>query len=134
MIARILNVLLITADEPWREECLGSLKERGCDVKVASDGFQATDLLHRRMFDIVIMDDSLTVGPIEFSLTLRDLVPNHPLVILGGNGLDRFASVWSHCGVFHAGTKSEALSMIPTAVRLALASDSMSGADSLRDR
>jgi len=114
---RTLRALIATADKRWRDRFALAFMSQGCDIHTASDGFQALDLLLKHEYDFIVVDDSFSdVGPIEFSLNVRDLARNTPHMLVGGNGLARFRRVWRHCNVFFAGPKDHVLERISEAI------------------
>ena len=114
-----LTVLVATADADWQRQCEIVLVKRGCLVHTACDGFEALGMLCRHVYDCVVVDDSLSdVGPIELSLNVRDLAPNEPLMLVGGDDLTRFGRVWRLCNVYYAGPKAQVLEAIPAALEV----------------
>ncbi len=114
---RTLSVLVVTADEQWQGRCAQAFLDRACQVIKARSGLQALVSLRKSSFDIVIADDScFDMEPIEFTLNVRELAVNEPMLLLGGRELERFAYVWRRWQVFFAGPKEDLLATIPRCI------------------
>ncbi len=112
------NVLIVSDDEPWRDSCAEAFRSLGCQTRTRRNGVEAIEILHKEIFDVVVSDDSCheSMDPLELTLNILDLAPNHPLILLGGEDLARFGYLWRHWEVFFAGSKADVLEMIPRSV------------------
>ncbi len=106
MASEDVQVLVVTADTIWRDQCTASLVKRGCQVKTESQGTDALNVLRTRRFDLVLLDDSLSdFGPIELSLTIRDVAAAHPHLLVAGDDMDRYQRFWQQFDAYYVGTK-----------------------------
>ena len=76
--------ILIAEDDPLSRKHLGAwLVDIGYDVKLASDGAEALDLLDSSPFDLVVSDIRMPrVNGIAVVTHLRSLSPSTPFIIL----------------------------------------------------
>lgn len=121
MTAHRPSVLVVTADDRWKDSCTRAFIRKGCVVTTVKDGQQALDILQRHSFDIVADDDSYPdMGPLEFTFNVRDVAANEPVILLGGTDLEQFEYVWTRWKVFFAGPKQEVIAIIPASVEKVL--------------
>ncbi len=112
-----LTALVVTGDRRWGCQCVDRLLAAGCDVHTASDGLRGIDLLRKQRYDLIVVDDALSdVSPLEFTLNLRELVPNAPVYIVAGDQVDRLPGPQRVCETFFAGVRTDALTCIEAAV------------------
>ena len=101
------RALVVTGDKRWRDHCVSTLINEGCEVDTASKGAQAFELCRKIPFDLIVVDESLPdYGPIETVLTLRDMFQHQPAVFVGGDNLERFHNFWKRAQVTFAGEKA----------------------------
>ena len=105
--------LVVTRDESWGAACAALVGDGGATVRMASNGRQAIGQLQQCLFDVIVIDESITsAGVIELVLNVRDLAPNCPAIMLGGTGLTKYANVWRVCSVFFVGPKDSLVTAI----------------------
>jgi len=108
-----LKGLVVTRDESWGAIYASLLGDGGATVLMASNGRQAIGELQQCLFDVIVIDESITsAGVIELVLNVRDLAPNCPAILLGGTGLTKYANVWRVCNVFFVGPKDSLVTAI----------------------
>ncbi|MFP4500314.1 MAG: response regulator [Candidatus Hydrogenedentota bacterium] len=106
MASEDVQVLVVTADTTWRDQCTTILVNSGCQVNTESQGTQALNALRKRRYDLVLLDDSLPdFGLIEMSLTIRDVAAAHPQLLVGGDDIDRYQRFWQQFDAYYVGTK-----------------------------
>jgi CheY-like chemotaxis protein len=114
-----LKALIVSANPQWRTLYSRTFMEERCEVLAAATGFNGLEHVQRELFDFILVDESLRdMGPIEFTLNVRDVAPNEPCILVAGDSLERFRRVWNRCGVFLSGTRGEVLGAIPDAIQL----------------
>lgn len=102
------RALVVTVDKRWRDHCVNTLINAGCEVDTASKAAAAFDLCQKVPFDLVLLDDSLPdYGPIETVLTVRDVAQHDPALFVGGDKMDRFHRFWERTHVTFAGEKGQ---------------------------
>jgi DNA-binding NtrC family response regulator len=81
-----LAVLIIDDEHTLRESCASVLRLDGYEVTLCGRGEEALDLLHRRSFDIVLLDLYMSgVGGMELLRTALDSRPETLVIIMTGN-------------------------------------------------
>ncbi len=75
--ARGLHVLLVEDDEINRIAGSGLLRQQGCEVTTAADGYEALERFRDGVFDVVLMDVRMPgMDGLETTTKLRQLQPN----------------------------------------------------------
>lgn len=116
-----MPIALVAAhDEDWRTLFRETLERNGCVVFSTGDGLEGMQLMKERVYDIVVVDESLDgAGQVEFVLSIRDLAPTNPVVLVAGSNVERFDRVWQQRDVSFAAARSCIAKKIPDAVRAA---------------
>ena len=94
-IRRTVKVVLLSLDDPFCSLVRSYLQQMGLSVFVCSSAERATsEFLNRRDIDIWLIDvQSLGIEAMYFALTLRDVHPEAPTILLSG-WQDNERSVW----------------------------------------
>ena len=115
-----LRALVASENKPWRSVYVEALYDEGCDLHIASSGFEAIELIRKYTYDLIVVDDSFTdLGPLEFSLHLRDMVTEMPVVLVAGEDLARFVPFWRRFGLFFVGRRTAVLRNLSSGVERA---------------
>lgn len=79
--------ILIVDDEPAQRQLLSTSLSKEYAVVAAANGLEATQLLTRRNFDLVITDERMPgMGGIELIKWIRDRLPEIPIIVLTAHG------------------------------------------------
>jgi DNA-binding NtrC family response regulator len=79
--------ILIVDDEPAQCQFLGGSLEKDYSTVSAANGREATQLLSRRSFDLVITDERMPeMGGIELIRWIRERMPEIPVIVLTAYG------------------------------------------------
>ncbi len=79
--------VLVVDDEPAQRQFLTGALERDYSTVPASNGMEATQLLSRRSFDLVITDERMPLmGGIELIKWMRENAPEIPIIVLTAYG------------------------------------------------
>ncbi len=83
------RVLVADDEEIIRETVANVLRKNGCEVDVAPDGAQATELLRRQPYDLLIADIKMPQrNGYEVFATARDLYSGIAVILMTGFGYD----------------------------------------------
>lgn len=83
------RVLVADDEEIIRETVANVLRKNGCEVEVAPDGAQATELLRRHPYDLLIADIKMPQrNGYEVFATARDLYSGISVILMTGFGYD----------------------------------------------
>jgi DNA-binding response OmpR family regulator len=112
------RALIVSSEHDWRNTLVPKLIDPDWDLYVVSRAIEGTDLLTKKRFDLIVVDDSLRdMDPPEFCLAINDLASNNPLVLVAGEELDRYQRLWKYCAVHMAGSRDEVGRSVKTAMQ-----------------
>ena len=115
-----LKALVASEDDDWRSLFADELTENDCEVDTTSDGMEVLNLVRKHRYVVVVVDEVLEkMNQLEVILNLRDLMPEMPVVVVTGRGVEKQEKVWRHCKVYYAGTRSSDARRMHEAVRVA---------------
>ena len=81
-----VSILVIDDEFSLRESCASLLKTEGYTVTLCGRGDEAKDLIHRRKFDILLVDLFMSqVGGMELLASSREHLPDSLVIIMTGN-------------------------------------------------
>jgi DNA-binding NtrC family response regulator len=81
-----ISVLIVDDEDTIRESCASVLEQEGYQIKTASRGEEALQLLKRRSFDIVLLDLYMQgVGGMKLLNACLDTSPDTVVIIMTGN-------------------------------------------------
>ena len=104
----IHRALIVSSLRDWRGRLVPKLNESGWDLYVVSRAHEGADLLTKKRFDLIVVDDSMPdMDPPEFCLAITDLTSNEPLVLVAGEEAIRYRQIWDRCGVHLAGSRDK---------------------------
>ena len=94
------NRVLIVDDQPGMVETLADiLKDRGCMVTLASDGYQAVKQVDQHPVDLVLMDVVMPgMNGLDTYRAIKHLRPQTPVVMMTGYKLDHLVKQAIHEG------------------------------------
>jgi DNA-binding response OmpR family regulator len=103
------NTALIACCHRRRKELYAqSALREGWDVHTVSRGIDALDLLHKRRYDLVVIDESIEDrSPLEFSLSVADIASNKPAIIVAANHFTPVKALRDKCRVIDAASTDE---------------------------
>lgn len=86
----VKNRVLIVDDQPGMVETLSDiLKDRGCTVTLASDGYQALKQVGQHPVDLVLMDVVMPgMNGLDTYRAIKHLRPQTPVVMMTGHKMD----------------------------------------------
>lgn len=103
MNANLHTALIACCHQKRKEQYTRAALEEGWDVHTASRGIDALDLLHKRRYDLIIMDESIDdQSPVEFSLSAADIASNQPAIVVAAKRFTPVKALWDKCRVIHA--------------------------------
>jgi len=115
-----IRTLTVSEDDDWRSLFARALLEMGCEVHTASDGMEATDLVRKHSYDLLLVDREVgQMGQIEFILNVRDVAPRMPLVVVCGSKAGWQRAFWARCNVFSVSSRAEVAADLARAVETA---------------
>ena len=81
-----ISILVVDDEFSLRESCASLLKTEGYKLTLCGRGDEATDLIHRRKFDILLVDLFMSqVGGMELLASSREHLPDSLVIIMTGN-------------------------------------------------
>jgi DNA-binding NtrC family response regulator len=94
------NRVLIVDDQPGMVETLADiLKDRGCSVTLASDGYQAVKQVGEQSVDLVLMDVVMPgMNGLDTYRAIKYLRPQTPVVMMTGYKVDHLVKQAIHEG------------------------------------
>src|SRR5512144_3099250 len=82
------RTVLVVDDEPSQRQFLTGSLSNEYAIVAAADGLEATQLLSRRSFDLVITDERMPgMGGIELIRWMREKTPETPVIVMTAYGL-----------------------------------------------
>jgi CheY-like chemotaxis protein len=95
------NRVLIVDDQPGMVETLADiLKDRGCMVTMASDGYQAVKQVDQHPVDLVLMDFVMPgLNGLDTYRAIKHLRPQTPVVLMTGYKMDQLVKQATHEGI-----------------------------------
>jgi ActR/RegA family two-component response regulator len=102
------TALVACAYEPWQREYAHALIASGWEVDVTGRGIEAVQMVRKRPYSLLVIDDTIAdLGALELVLNLRDLAGDKPQLLVAGQNLQRFQSIWTRCRAAFVGTHAE---------------------------
>lgn len=115
------RALIVSSKHDWRNTLIPKLIDPDWDLYIVSRANEGADLLTKKHFDLIVVDDSLRdMDPPEFCLAINDLVSNKPLVLVAGEEVERYQRLWKYCAVHMAGSRDEVGRSVKTAMQRAV--------------
>lgn len=98
---RSKNRILIVDDQPGMVETLSDiLKDRGCTVTLASDGYQALKQVGQQSVDLVLMDVVMPgMSGLDTYRAIKHLRPQTPVVMMTGYKIDHLVKQAAQEGI-----------------------------------
>jgi DNA-binding NtrC family response regulator len=83
----VKHSILVVDDEPAQRQLLTGSLGKEHDVTAAADGLEATQLLSRRSYDLIITDERMPrMGGLELIRWIRERTPETPVIVLTAYG------------------------------------------------
>ena len=93
------RILIVDDDRTQAEEFAALLRSAGCDVSLAGNGREATDLLRLELPDVVLTDlDMPVMDGLELVRTIRREYPALPVILMTATGTEAVAAKALHHG------------------------------------
>ncbi len=106
--------LIACCHQKRKEQYTKSALNEGWDVHTVSRGTDAFDLLHKRRYDLIVMDESIDdQSPVEFSLSAADIATNHPAIVVAAKRFTPVKALWDECRVIHAAPFEDIAAKLP---------------------
>lgn len=98
---RIPTALIVSKDPRTIETAKRALNgPRGIGLRIVSNAIEATDLLDKRNYEIIVFDDTVEMmNPVEFAFYVPDLTSDDAHTIAVGETLGTYENVLERCGV-----------------------------------
>jgi two-component system nitrogen regulation response regulator NtrX len=95
------NRILIVDDQPGMVETLSDiLKDRGCTVTLASNGYQALRQVGQQSVDLVLMDVVMPgMSGLDTYRAIKHLRPQTPVVMMTGHKIDHLVKQAAQEGI-----------------------------------
>jgi DNA-binding response OmpR family regulator len=111
------RALIVSTDPAWRQRIIPPMLRPGWDVYAVNAAGEGADLLTKKRFDVIVIDDSThDMDQPEFCFTVADLANNDPLVLVAGEDTERFKRVWEYCNIHAVGTRENVGRELPSAL------------------
>jgi two-component system response regulator FlrC len=83
----VKHSILVVDDEPAQRQFLKGSLDKEHDITTAADGVEATQMLSRRSFDLIITDERMPrMGGLELIEWVRERTPETPIIVLTAYG------------------------------------------------
>lgn len=88
--------------------------KRGWDVHTVSRGADALDMLRKRRYELIMVDDSVPdQSPLEFCLNATDIVPNAPTLMVASGNFTPVRAIWEKCRIAAAAPARQIVAKLP---------------------
>lgn len=96
---RMARILIVDDDRTQAEQISTLLRQAGCDVTLAGNGSEATDLLRRELPDVVLTDlDMPVIDGLELVRAIRREFAALPVILMTAAGSETIAAKALHQG------------------------------------
>ncbi len=110
-----LHTALVACSHPQRKELYAdTMLKRGWDVHTVSRGTDALEMLHKRRYQLIMMDDSVPdQSPLEFCLNATDIASNAPTLMVASGNFTPVQAIWEKCRIAAAAPARQIVKKLP---------------------